>query len=337
VKARWTLPALVVLLLVTTGSSCSNSRTGPEFVRETGIRLVPQGFWPLEAGQGFYELWLGTPAVEPAAGQNPWEIEQDWVAAASFRVGGDGRVYDLAGTLRDFHPLPSSVDAARIARGVVTYQPSSDAGGPHPMGMFLAIGDFTAPGETITSDLSWDDDEVFPRDLRPLSGHFRLRSVTAEGGAGLPRGVWFFDPGPTDQPSLQLAEPLPTGWTFEAWAFQRDPIGSLLPLQIHRLGRFLHASGADSDGAGPYALPGGAAPAFPGQDFVQDVVLDLDDGSWSVMITIEPLDDPMPLVPTSLRILERGILQTDGIDVPIELTNRAQRDQLPRCAVTVVR
>lgn len=334
---RWIVLAPLLLVLATTGSTCSNSQTGPEYIRETGVRVEPSGFWPLVSGQGFYEIWLGVPAVEVGEGEDPWQVEQQWTAAAAFRVGGDGKVYDLAGHLDDFFPLPGELDTDRIARGVITYQPASDVGAPHPMGMPLAIGDFTAPGGTITTTLHWDDDEVFPKDLREISGHFRLRVETLEEGLALPHGVWFFDPGMMDAPSLQLGTPLPEGFIYQAWAFQRDSLSSLIPLQIFSLGRFSQAIGADSDGAGPYASPGIEGPPFPGQDFVQDVVVDLNDGSWWVMVTIEPVDDPSPTVPTSLRVLERDILQTDGVDVPITLVNRAQHDGLPQAFVTVVR
>ena len=329
--------ALLLLGLMSTASTCSNSQTGPEFERQEGIRLQPQRFWPLIAGQGFYELWLGVPAAQPGDGENPWEVEQHWIAAAPFRVTGDGKVADLSGRVTDFFSFPPDLDTSRIARGLISYQPPSDEGKEHEVGMLLAIGDFVAPGATITTTLSWDSDEVFPKDLREPQGHFRLRAATAEGGENLPRGVWFFDPMSTGLPSLQLGTPLPEGYIYEAWAFQRDVLGSLIPVQIHPLGRFAGSTGPDSDGAGPYAQPGGTVPAFPGQDFVQGLVLDLNDGSWWVMITVEPAVDAALAVPSSLRILETSILQTDGIDVPIILTNRAQHDGLPQSIVTVVR
>ncbi len=318
------------------GGSCSNSSTGVPYLRETGVEFSADDLWPLVSGQGFYELWLGVPAVTPDPGQEPWEVAQDWTSVVSFRLDGDAKLHDLTGKVLARVPVPDGLNRDAIARATISYQPPADLGVAHPIGMLLCIGDFVASGGTISTDLSWDSPEILPKDLKEPEGEFRLFSATAEDGASLPEGIWFYDSAALASPSLRLGTPLPSAYVYEGWVFQRETT-SLLPLQLHSLGRFTSASGVDSDGAGPYAVPGIYSPDFPGQDFVQDLVLTLNDGSWTAMVTIEPETDPAPDVPSSLRILEHQILVTDGVALPIALSNRARNDRLPRAHVTVVR
>lgn len=338
---RSSLFFVLLIYILASGSSCSNSATAPEPTRTTGIELEPTDFWPIVSGQGFYELWLGVPAAPVPEGENSWEVEQIWTASAAFRIDGEGKIRELRGELIERFPIPKDLDAAAIARGVITYQTSSDVGGPHEMGEWLAVGDFVAPGGTITTDLTWDSPEVIDKDLLVLAGSVRIRTETAEDGPLLPNGLWFYHPSDPDRggpqtPSLVLGSPLPEGYVYQSWAFQRG-LSSLLPLQLYALGRFDRASGADSDGAGPYSVLGAPFPAYPGQDFVIDAVIDFSDGSWTTMITIEPQIDPMPQVPSSLRVLERSLTIASGINVPQDLINRAAEDRLPKSFVKIVR
>jgi hypothetical protein len=338
---RTNLLFLVLVFLLGSGSSCSNSMTAVKPTRQTGIELAPTDLWPLVSGQGFYELWIGVPAELVPEGEDPWGVAQDWTASAPFRIDGLGKVRDLRGELIDRFPIPRDLATGAIARAVITYQSSGDAGGPHPMGEWLAIGDFVAPGGTISSLLSWDSPEVFDKDLTALAGSVRMRTETDPDGPLLPNGLWFYEPadsepGSVPAASLELGEALLQGYVYESWVFQRA-LNNLMPQQLFSLGRYLQANGADSDGAGPYATLGAPFAPFPGQDFVVDEPREFDDGSWTVMVTIEPLTDPMPRVPSSLRVLERAIDVGDGLDVALEFTNRAANDRLPKVLVTIVR
>ncbi len=332
--------SILLLALLTAffgaGGSCSNSSTGVPYERQTGVEFSATELWPLRSGQGFYELWLGVPASAPGEGQEPWEVPQEWHSVVAFRYDGDAKLRDLSGELLARAPLPDGLNSDAIARAALSYQPQSDEGVAHSIGMMLSVGDFVSGGRTISTPLSWDSSAIIDKELREPEGSFRLLAATAEGGESLPEGVWFYDPAVPETPSLNLGAALPHEFVYEAWVFQ-SATTTLYPSQLYSLGRFSSAEGPDSDGAGPYSVPGIFPPQFPGQDFVQDVVLTLNDGSWTVMVTIEPKDDPEPAVPSSLRILQDTISVIDGVSLPIALSNRAQNDRLPKGVVTVVR
>jgi len=332
--------SILILALLTAffgaGGSCSNSSTGVPYERQTGVELSATDLWPLRSGQGFYELWLGVPANPPGVGQEAWEVAQDWYSVVAFRYDGDAKLRDLSGKLLARVTLPEGLNRDAIARAALSYQSQADEGVAHSIGMILSIGDFVSGGGTISTPLSWDSPDVIDKDLKEPEGSFRLFAATAENGGSLPEGVWFYNPTVPETPSLNLGTALPNAFVYEAWVFQSETT-SLYPVQLYSLGRFSSAEGSDSDGAGPYAVPGIYPPQFPGQDFVQDVVLTLNDGSWTVMVTVEPKLDPEPSVPSSLRILQDSIEVIDGASLPIALSNRAQNDRLPKGSVTVVR
>jgi hypothetical protein len=329
---------MLVCGLLLSASSCDNSTSGPEFVRQTRIEIDPVHFWPLVRGQGFYQLWLGTPAVPVEEGEEPWEVEQVWNPAAAFLVNGQTEVTDLDGNFRASFPLPPDLDAASIARALVTFQPDEQVGAPPVLegGQALAIGDFTAPGATITTTLGAEDPEVLDKDLRAPSGSFRLLSLTQDDGETLPEGIWYFLEGPPATASLELGTELPAGYVYEGWVFQSS-ITSTTPIRVLSTGRFLRPDTADGDGTG---LPGVPGPDFPGQELGQeDPVPQLNDGTWSAMITVERQIETASarLVPSGLRILERKIAPSDGTDIPLEMANRAVEGTLPEVFVTVVR
>ena len=105
---------------------------------------------------------------------------------------------------------------------------------------------------------------------------------------------------------------------------------------LRTTGRFRVSDQSDHDGTGPDSEPG-STPPFPGQDFLTSLDKDLSSGEWEVMITIEPDPDPMPLVPTALRVLRAKIPVDQGPSLSIALQNIAQSEQLARVDITVRR
>ena len=216
------------------------------------------------------------------------------------------------------------------------------------MGIILAAGDFIAPGGTISTTLNWEDDEVLDKDLAEIQGLCRLITPTAADGETLTQGVWFYSPDPTKksprnstkrEASLDLGTPLPSGYTYELWVYFSDfpTVPSLIPRRLFRCGRFMAATGPDTDGAGPDA-GSGQAPLFPGQDFYQsNELVDLSTGGWRVMITIEAADDPAPDLPSSLAVLTLELPRFTGPNQPLTLSNGALNGSLPQVHVTVRR
>lgn len=156
-----------------------------------------------------------------------------------------------------------------------------------------AIGDDPAPSDTHIvagdlaenfADLSIAHAAALGDDFTGATGEYILAAPTGGDGTPFQYGIWWLVPG--DPPSAGLALPtLPAGWAYEGWvAGPNGPIST---------GLFTDASSADSDGAGPDAGPEtGAAPAFPGQDFV-DPPRDLTDG-YTAVISVEPDPDDSP-------------------------------------------
>jgi len=336
--------ALCFLIAVAIGLTSSGCRREEEdrFVRTTGVTILPSGLWPLQAGQGFYEVWLGVPSQDPPAGTDPWMVPQDYMPVAAFRIDGQAEVRNLDGEIKTGFLLPQDLDRSRVARAILTYQPSSDVGGPHDIGFVVAAGSFTATGGTITTTATWDDPDVIDKDLGELEGSCLLATPTFTGGEAQPQGVWFYGPKADDpsQPTLQLGSALPATRTYEMWVYRSDfpNTPTLFPDRIFSCGRFLDPSGADSDGAGPHAHPAGSGPAYPGQDFiVHPDALDLTDGAWRVMVTLEETNDPAPDVPSPLALLTLQIPRMAASDIAYQLSNGAANESLPQVWIQVRR
>ena len=335
-RIRRAAPLLAPLLgLALLLGSCRREREDI-FVRPEGAQITRAlGLAALLPGQGFYELWLGTPTDQPGDGEDPWTVPQDYFPVAAFRVDSLSTLRALDGSIQSLYSFPRELDTDRIARGLLSYQPSSDVGGPHELGLVLAVGDFVTDDRTVQATLDWDDPEVIDKDLSELVGSCRLIALTGDPSEQA-AGVWFFgrDPGGVSIPSLELGDPLPGGFTYELWIFQ-SAFPSLIPAQLIFGGRFGEAAGADSDGAGPDA--GGPLVAeYPGQDLVERGVA-LNGGRWGVMITLEPVLDPAPELPSSLRVLRLDIPTTAPTDVDLSLSNGAENNSLPSIDVTVRR
>jgi hypothetical protein len=142
------------------------------------------------------------------------------------------------------------------------------------------------------------------------AGSYVLAAPSAGAEGSHKNGIWWLDPQAGPGPSLTLPK-LPTGWMYEGWVVGKDgPVST---------GRFSAASGADSDGAGATA-GAQAAPAFPGQDFVQPPI-DLTSG-YAAVISIEPEPDNSP-APFALKPLMDQSIEDVGKEVPQTMDNNA--------------
>ncbi len=125
-------------------------------------------------------------------------------------------------------------------------------------------------------------------------------------------------PGPT----LELPT-LPAGWVYEGWVVGPDgPVST---------GRFLMASGDDSDVGGISAGPHGTPP-FPGQDYINPA-FDLTDG-FAAVISIEPDPDNSP-GPFTFKPLVDGTIDDLGVGVPQDMDNNS--GGFPTAMVSMIR
>ncbi len=122
------------------------------------------------------------------------------------------------------------------------------------------------------------------------------------------QGIWFLSL-PNPDPGFMHLPDLGANWTYEGWVVD---LSGATPMP-YSTGTFDMASGFDSDAAGCM----GGGPPFPGQDFVAyqcDGVLDLDNGDFAAVLTIEPVPDNSPM-PFLLKPLA-GMIPTDGLGNP---------------------
>jgi hypothetical protein len=329
------LIALFVPLL--TAATCRRNQNGQP-PRTQQIFLTVSGLLPLNPTQGFYELWLGSPAQPPPAGTQPWDVPQRFVSAATFRVDTLGVMQRLDGARIETLPLPAAWDGGDVARALITYQIVGQESAPHAPGFKLAAGSFVAPGFIQSTELSAEDGEVAPLDLRALAGDVTLATPTTSDPNDELLGAWFFrGEVAAPQPSLALGQPgaLPDSLTFQGWLLERSETGAIR--QMLPMGRFRSATGVDSDGGGP-AAGTVAAPPFPGQDFNTQLPTGIPFlRNPEIMITLEPALDPAPGLPSSLRVLRRGIDARTASHVALAMSNSAQDGLLPHAAITVQR
>ncbi|MFH1680131.1 MAG: hypothetical protein ABIH26_05730 [Candidatus Eisenbacteria bacterium] len=203
----------------------------------------------------------------------------------------DGAPVTLAGA-----PIPSIDQEDPLGnadRLLVTLE--SDTLGSLPGPSRLLGGPIAAGAATLTTA----DAGGVGADLAVSAGFFLFDTPTTARQEDCGRGVWWTD----GEGAAALALPvLSGGWVYEGWVIDRV---SGLP---YSTGRFTGPTGADRDGAGATAGPGGGY-GFPGQDFVTAAgsvpVLEVDDGSFAVAVTLEPEPD-LADGPFFLKLLEKN-------------------------------
>ena len=130
------------------------------------------------------------------------------------------------------------------------------------------------------------------------------------------QGIWFLTlPGPLA--GLTGLPDLGSHWTYEGWVVD---VSGMTPMP-YSTGTFAGGDGFDSDQAGC----NGGGPPFPGQDFTAfhcGPVLDLDEGCFAAVITIEPVPDNSP-APFAFKPLA-GMIPTDAQQNGGQLGNQTE-------------
>ncbi len=197
------------------------------------------------------------------------------------------------------HFLVGADDAAVAAAFVLTIEPAVDDP-PEPAATHVLAGGW----DGSMADLTIDHPAALGDDFTAAAGTFILETPTTGSIADdYHQGIWWLDPAGGPGASLDLPT-LPDGWAYEGWVVSMDgPIST---------GRFLTASGADSDAGGPDSGPDGAPP-FPGQDFI-DPPLSLIGLVAVISVEPEPDNSPgpftlKPLVDTNIEDVGPAVLQ----------------------------
>jgi DNA-binding beta-propeller fold protein YncE len=182
---------------------------------------------------------------------------------------------------------------------VLTIEPEQNDD-PEPSATHVVAGPLTKG----RAALSTSHPAALGTDFAAALGSFILATPSSPAADDFDQGIWFLDP--TAGPAASLSLPtLPAGWAYEGWVVTGGkPVST---------GRFTSTSGADSDGAGPAAGPG-AAPPFPGQDFISPPLI-LPGGKAVISVEPEPDDSPAPfaLKPLVGDILAKGEGEAQGL------------------------
>jgi hypothetical protein len=237
-----------------------------------------------------------------------------------FVVDGGGVVRDLAGDPIDSFDVPGDLYLSQ--RIFVTVEPEGDANAL-PSQSKLLDGPFS--DSTLVALLEPDSSLVAGNDSLEnpnFRATYSLFTYTTQDSADFGMGIWFFRPGRTqgapDTAGLRLPI-LRVGWEFEGWVVH-NPTG-----ETYSTGKFFSSENSDRDFAGLTAGTFGPdlngdghadGPRFPGQEFVEPsgnvaAPLDLDNGEFGVLITIEPFpdNDPSPFV---LRLFQDDVIDSLG-------------------------
>ena len=240
----------------------------------------------LHAGEGSYEAWLYIGGIARSLGK--FQMDNDNV-----------RMRDLQGVLIPDNVLSTNLDVSQATELWITTEPDGDNDST-PAYKFLS-----GPITTLSAGV---DSCVYNSagvngmgvSFTNAAGTFLLTTPTIAGHDT--SGVWYMNKCTSGATSTLTLPTLPTGaygWQYQGWiadVSQSDAI----PFST---GEFHSTAGADGDAGGCMAGPL-APPAFPGSDFVMDNGLCtegepylpiLNNGNWSVVITVEPNPNTGPL------------------------------------------
>lgn len=306
---RYLTPLVLGILFLPIFIGCTNDPVAPEkpFV-VTGENL------PMLVGEAYYELWFSYPkAGADRKGPRVDHEDANYFSTGKFIVDAAGNLMTTTGTPARF-AIPEGFNAQLIADAIVTVErPGSTDHGP---GRRILSGLFTGTERHASATLDPLDGEALGGKLfSDSAGFFSLSAPTSDSPADSVSGIWFtrflFDlsGNPIDTvEGLKLApqplNPDNPGWTYQAWLVRN---GESAQPEYVKLGAFNFSNRADSTGAGPGA---GAFPArfygHPGEDFVAGTRRLLNDGTYSVLVSVDPTG--FGLSRPVVRVLESGTI-----------------------------
>ena len=257
---------------------------------------------PMTAAADTAYLEFSSDGLEPLG---PDFVYEGWLIVDGAAVSA-GRFSVLAdGSLSHADFAVEVADLSMISTYVLTIEPMVDAD-PGPSHVHVLAGEFAGG----TAELSAGHGAALGDDFSSATGPYILNAPSGGGAADYANGIWWLDPGAGPGPVLDLPT-LPAGWVYEGWVVGADGPAST--------GRFVMASGDDSDVGGITAGPHGTPP-FPGQDFINPT-FELTDG-FAAVISIEPDPDNSP-DPFTFKPLVDGAIDDVGAGVLQDMANNS--------------
>lgn len=263
-------------------TSCT---TDPTYT-ELGVDVRTFDLPPLDPSEGHYQLWFSYPD-DPVSGKSAAVQHGDalYVSFGTFVVDEDGTVRGLDGGSPSF-AIPAGYNPSLLSDALLTVE-APDDNDDEPSMRFLS-GNFSGTSEQGVAVLGTDGDDAFGNafDTLNLSGIYRLISLTTTTTDDDAQGIWFVDL--IGLPTLKLPD-MPTSrenpdWIYESWLVH-TVAGTT---EYISLGQFGKADSLDQDGAGPNAGSDPLLLSAPGEDFVQGDVRVLNDGTYDVIVALQP-------------------------------------------------
>lgn len=284
IRKTWQGAALLGIALLIAAGCGDDKGNGP--VDNPYDRMSLDLFAVAPLGDGMvYELWISPiPGLAAAS--------EDWVSVVRFDVtagtGGSGaQMVDENGVPISGNSLSDiGVDLEDYDSMFVTIEPSPDTD-TLPSASIYLLGDIKLNSTTFVV-------LGFPGPhLETLDTNARFTYATPTDAdtteANELGGVWFMLA--SQQLGLFGLQPAPDGWIYEGWAKLGNTMLST--------GQFVGPEGADQGNPYSGSLP---APLFPGEDFLQNSPVSglfpyEFQSTDTIMVTVEPVDDPLPATP----------------------------------------
>ncbi|MGE3801372.1 MAG: hypothetical protein AB7H80_10155 [Candidatus Kapaibacterium sp.] len=263
-------------------TSCT---TDPTY-SELGVDVRTFDLPPLDPSEGHYELWFSYPD-DPVSGK-PTAVQHGdalYVSFGKFVVDQDGTVRGLDGGSPSF-TIPEGYNPSLLNDAILTIEAPNDSDDT-PSGRFLS-GNFAGTSEQGEAVLKTNGNDAFGNafDTLNLSGVYRLISLSTTATNDDVQGIWFVDL--IGRATLKLPD-MPTSrdnpnWAYESWLVRT--VGGTT--EYISLGKFGQADTLDVDGAGPNAGSDPILLSAPGEDFVQGDIRLLNDGTYDVIVSLQP-------------------------------------------------
>jgi hypothetical protein len=233
--------------------------------------------------QGIYEAWIEFPSGNGYI----------FISCGKFNIGyASNQIVDPSGnpTSLGLKYKPANLYSPICA---IIYLEPPGYTDTVPGGTRILGGPASVSGNYITATLNMRYPGVLGEiaQLMPYAqAQYILNTPTTEDTSDYYKGIWFCDL--SQNRLLDGVNTIPDSldWVYQGWIISK----TLNPDSAYSLGRFVNASVADSDGAGPYKGPD---PGYnkPGQDFVVGApISNLKNGNFAVMITLEPKNEVPP-------------------------------------------
>lgn len=271
------IPLIVVLPLLLI--ACTND--DPFEARTVDVSI--EGLPPLDGPAGQYVLWFSYPD-DPTADKRGKAAHGDeaYVPVGRFLVDTNGEMMAVPGDPSGF-TLPAGFNPQLVFDAIVTVE--SPGAIPDDPGPRLLAGPVRGTERKGNATLALSDAEAFGNTFAELSTSTAFVTLTTPSTAATDdeeRGVWFVATGSRSGLDLVTLPPNRdnTDWVYRGWVISSSESLSL--------GSFRRSDTLDMDGKGPEAGELPVTLPAPGSDFVTGADRRFNDGSWTVVVSLDP-------------------------------------------------